>query len=250
MKVQLIRHGTLLLTIKSKRLLIDPMLSVAGTMAAIPEVPNKKNNPLVELPIDPHTLINVDGIMVTHTHRDHFDDAAAELLPKHIPVFCQPEDTDKIRSKGFLNVHPIENFFAWNDITFYRTKGRHGEGEIGEKMGPVSGFVIEAKDESSIYIMGDTIWCKEVEQALALYHPQVIVSFAGAAQFNVGSPITMTSQDIWKVCKKAPYGKVIAAHMEAWNHCRLSRKELKDFIKKEGLSEQVYVPEDGEWMYF
>ena len=250
MKVQLIRHGTLLLSFKNKRILVDPMLSAAGTMAAIPDVKNTSNNPLVELPINPHTLENVDGIIITHTHRDHFDDAAAELLPKNVLVLCQPEDAEKIRAKGFLQVHPVEDFCVWNKIVFYRTKGQHGHGEIGQKMGPVSGFVIRSKDEPSLYITGDTIWCSEVEEALELYHPQVIVSFAGAAQFNSGNPITMTSQDIYQVCKKAPYGKVIAVHMEAWNHCGLSRKALNDFIKKEALSEQVYVPEDGEWMDF
>jgi hypothetical protein len=48
-----------------------------------------------------------------------------------------------------------------------RTGGRHGTGEIGEKMGPVSGYVLRGPGEPVVYIAGDTVWCPEVAAALA-----------------------------------------------------------------------------------
>lgn len=246
MKIQLIRHATLLLNIKNKRILVDPMLSPAGTMAAIPNVYNTNKNPLVELPIDLDMLINVDAVLLTHTHRDHFDDTAAQLIPKHIPIFCQPSDKERIEVKGFDIVTAIEESYTWKGITFNRTGGQHGTGEIGKEMGSVSGFFITNEDEPSLYIAGDTIWCSEVEEALEKYKPQITIVFAGAAKFSEGDAITMTAQDIHFVCKKAPYTKVIAVHMETWNHCTLTRAELKDFLEKQSLSKQVSVPNDGE----
>lgn len=50
-------------------------------------------------------------------------------------------------------------------------------------MGPVSGFVLEAKTEPTLYISGDTVWCPEVKQALHTHNPDVVVCFAGGAQF-------------------------------------------------------------------
>ncbi len=37
-----------------------------------------------------------------------------------------------------------------------RTSGRHGSGQIGEQMGAVSGFVLAAAGEPTLYIAGDT----------------------------------------------------------------------------------------------
>jgi L-ascorbate metabolism protein UlaG (beta-lactamase superfamily) len=246
MRIQLIRHATLLLKINNKRILVDPILSPAGTMDAVPNVYNSNKNPLVDLPVDINMLVNVDAVLLTHTHRDHFDEAAAQLIPKHIPVFCQPIDKEKIEAKGFVKVNSIEESYMWEEITFNRTTGQHGTGKMGKEMGLVSGFVITAHNEPSIYIAGDTIWCQEVEEALESYKPQITVVFAGAARFSEGDPITMTAQDVYHVCRKVHDSKVIVVHMETWNHCTLTRLELKYFLQKHSLVEQVYVPDDGE----
>jgi len=54
----------------------------------------------------------------------------------------------------------------------------------------------------------------------------VIVVNAGGARFLEGDPITMMPQDVIHVCKAAPHAQVIAVHMEAINHCLLTRGEL------------------------
>ena len=152
MKIQLIRHATLIISVNNKRILVDPMLSEAGSMAPIKKVPNQNYNPLVELPISIDNITNCDAVLVTHTHRDHFDEAAAKLLPKNIPIFCQPEDEIKLQSYGFSDVHPIKDTYIWNNIRFDRTKGKHGHGVIAMKMAPVSGFVVSSQGEPSVYI--------------------------------------------------------------------------------------------------
>ena len=250
MKIQLLRHATMLIDIKGKRILVDPMLSNAGTVAAIPGVANNSANPLVNLSVDPLALTNVDAIMVTHTHLDHFDDAAIELLPHSCLLFGQPADEARILKAGFTNVHVIDKSYEWNGISITRTAGQHGTGRIGEKMGPVSGFVLESPGEPVLYIAGDTIWCQEVQDALEKYQPQVIVCFAGSAQFSSGDPITMTKEDILSVSKTLPTSKIIAVHLEAWNHCTLTRQELMEYSEENSLTEQVYIPHDGEWMTF
>ena len=73
---------------------------------------------------------------------------------------------------------------------------------------------------------------------------------AGGARFNIGDPITMTAYDVVKVCRKAPQAKIIAVHMEALNHCLLSRAALRSHLEQEELSEQVFIPLDGETLEF
>ena len=32
------------------------------------------------------------AVLATHLHQDHFDATAARLLPRDLPLLCQPED--------------------------------------------------------------------------------------------------------------------------------------------------------------
>lgn len=57
----------------------------------------------------------------------------------------------------------------------------------------------------------------------------------------------MNEQDIVELCRYAPAASVIAVHMEAINHCLLTREQLAGRLEQEGLLEQVRIPGDGEW---
>ena len=71
-------------------------------------------------------------------------------------------------------------------------------------MAPVSGFVVRAEGSPVLYVAGDTIWCPEVEEALEVHRPDVVVVNAGAARLLEGDPITMTAGDVARVCRAAP----------------------------------------------
>jgi L-ascorbate metabolism protein UlaG (beta-lactamase superfamily) len=245
MQLQLIRHATLLLQYADMRLLVDPMLNDAGAAPPIENSPNQKRNPLVPLPCPATDLVSgIQAMLVTHTHRDHWDDAAIQLVPKDLPLFCQPEDLPKMDSVHFVNAAPVHDARNWSKICITRTGGQHGTGEIGRKMAPVSGYVLQHENEPTLYIAGDTIWCDEVAHAIKKFHPQVIVVNAGGARFLHGDPITMTAEDVIKVCRAAPRAQVIAVHMEAINHCLITRKELSHTAHEAGV--RVVIPDDGE----
>lgn len=246
MEVQLLRHATLLITINKKKLLVDPMLGRMGVMPPIQDSPNLQRNPLVELGIPLDFVQNIDGVLLTHTHRDHLDETAIEQLPKDKPILCQVEDKDKLERLGFSKVYSIVDEFCWQGITIHRIGGQHGTGEIAQKMAPVSGYVLQIEGEPSLYIAGDTIYCEEVASALLRYQPNIIIVNAGGARFITGDPITMAEQDVVSVCRQAQKAKVIAVHMEAINHCLVSRNELYAYLEQEGLADQVSIPMDGE----
>lgn len=250
MRIQLLRHATLLITINKKKLLVDPMLSKADAMPPIDNSPNNRRNPLVELIAPRNFLQEIDAVLLTHTHRDHFDDAARNQLPKDKPILCQPEDKDLLEKSGFHEIYPIDSVLDWGGITFTRSSGQHGTGEIALQMAPVSGYVLKSETEPSLYIAGDTIYCDEVDNILTKNQPSLIVVNAGGARFTIGDPITMTEDDVVKVCRKAPQAKIIAVHMEAINHCLLSRAVLLNHLKQEELSDQVLIPLDGEELEF
>src|SRR5689334_12113203 len=96
MNIHFLRHATFIVHSDDLNLLVDPMLSPAQAMEPVANAGNQLRIPLVELPLAEAELNailqKIDAVLVTHTHRDHWDAAAQALVPKHVPVVCQPED--------------------------------------------------------------------------------------------------------------------------------------------------------------
>jgi L-ascorbate metabolism protein UlaG (beta-lactamase superfamily) len=239
--IRLLRHATLQLELGGTTLLVDPMLAEAGSVPPIPNSPNDRRNPLVELPDTP---LDHDALLVTHLHRDHLDDAARERLADGQPALCQPADAEGLAADGFDPV-PVDDTATLGDLTVTRTPARHGHGDLGERMGPVSGFVLEASGEATVYHAGDTVPYEAVQETLGEYDPDIVVANAGAAQFVEGRPITMTPEDVVTLCEWTD-ALVVADHMDAINHCLATRADLRAAVAEAGVERQVVVPDDGE----
>jgi L-ascorbate metabolism protein UlaG (beta-lactamase superfamily) len=225
------------------RVLVDPMLDDAGARPAIAGTPEQRPNPLVPLPPNADDLLSdLDAIVVTHLHADHFDEAAAERLDHALPLLCQPADADTLADRGFRDVRPVESSIPLGGMAVHRTGGRHGHGEMADKLGPVSGFVLEGAQR--VYIAGDTVWCDDVAQSLARYRPHVTVVNAGGARFLEGEPITMDAADVVATAHAHLDGELVAVHMEAINHCLVTRADLRSALDEAGVD--AWLPDDGE----
>ncbi len=246
MKLTLIRSATLRVEIAGVTLLVDPQLDPAGAREAVPNTPNPRPTPLVGLPEPAETVVaGLDALLVTHLHRDHFDETARELLDRSLPLFCQPPDTERLHADGFVDVRPVHGDAKLGDLLIARTEGRHGRGAIGEQMAPVSGFVLAAPGEPTLYIAGDTILCDEVRAAVAEYAPGVIVVNASAAQFDEGGPIVMDNDDVIALAREVPGARIVAVHFETVSHSTETRADLRARIAAEALT-NVAVLQDGE----
>ena len=233
MRLTLVRNATLILELGGKRIVVDPMLDDAGARPPVDGTRNQVPNPTVPLPFPAEEVVrDLDAVVVTHRHRDHLDARAEELLPRDVPVFCQPEDEQALGDLG-LDARPIEDSLEWEGIRIARTAGRHGSGRMAELLAPVSGFVLD-----DLYVAGDTVWFEGVEETIERYGPRVAAVNAGGAEFEEGGLIIMGIDDVREVAARVP--TVVAVHLEALNHCYLTRATLRAALP------DVLVPDDGE----
>ncbi|MGE9752743.1 MBL fold metallo-hydrolase [Bacillus inaquosorum] len=253
MNIQQIRNATLTVEYGGQKFLVDPMLSKKGEFDPFLPAERDDRNPIVELPMSVDEVLDgVDAVIITHTHEDHFDQAAKDQLPKDIKMFMQDEQDAKLaKESGFTNVEVMEEEVGidFNGVELTEVDGRHGYGETAKLMGNVMGIVFEHPEEKTVYLAGDTVWYDKVQENIDTYKPEVILLNGGENQFTEGGPtgpLIMGKEDVYKVYKAAPKADIIVSHMEAVNHWGLSRKELKNFINEKGIESNVLVPDDGQ----
>ncbi len=245
MKLQLIRNATLILDYAGSKLLIDPMLGPKHQFRSFAGI---EENPTVDMPIPAEDVIaEIDGVIVTHLHPDHFDAVAQEIIPKHTPLLAEPHTVDPIKEMGFLNVQPADGPSRWNNIEIIPVPAQHGYEDWAKRMGPVSGFIFRAENEPTVYLTSDTIFYPEVENIIATYQPDIAITNSGGAQF--GGPeglIILNAEQTIRIVKLMPNGKVVATHIESLDHCTTSRADLRQAAEDAGVSGRVIIPADGE----
>ena len=71
-----------------------PFFAPKGHYPAYEQCPTDEGKkirlPIVDLPISIDEIIkDLEAIIITHTHIDHWDDYTAKFIPKYIPIFVQ-----------------------------------------------------------------------------------------------------------------------------------------------------------------
>lgn len=250
MKLLHVRHATSIITYAGYKILIDPVLSEKEAYPEIPLTPNRRKNPLTNLSTPLETILDVDFILSTHLHNDHFDRKAKELIPKEIPIICQSEDEQKLQEDGFLKLFPIKDSITYQNITIHRVKAQHGVGGMCKAMGTTSGYILQAANEPTIYLTGDTVYNKSVELNILKYKPDVMLMNAGSPKFLYSDRIVMNIIDIEKTLKVNPKLTFILVHLNTFNHCIETREDLQEYFTNDKLLElgvkSFYVPKDNE----
>lgn len=245
MHLQLMRNATMKLTYAGHTLLTDPMLSPKGTFDGFAGI---ARNPTVELPFPVEEILaEVEVVLVSHTHPDHIDPVAIAAIPAEMPIFCQPGDEAMLAEHGLRSVKAVEKDLSWEGLTFTRTGGAHGRGEILKHMGAVSGFILQAEDEPTVYWVGDSIWCDTVQAAIDTHRPDIVITHSGGATLPGYDPIIMDAEQTLAAAQAAPEAIVVAIHMEALDHCPVGRQDLRRQADEAGIPpSRLMIPEDGE----
>jgi L-ascorbate metabolism protein UlaG (beta-lactamase superfamily) len=250
MQIQLIRNATMRMNYHGHHFVCDPYLAAKFSR---PSYTGKSPNPTVDLPFPPEEVIaGAEFILLSHLHSDHFDPAAADLVPKDTLLFCQPTDKLILEGKGFTQVIPVDETIEWKGINITRIPGQHGSGSVLDEMGLASGFIFSALDEPTIYWVGDTILTESIRQQIVITAPDIIITHSSGAVWSKEQVlIVMDALHTVEVCRLAPSSKVVAVHMEALDHATISRSELREYADAHGISRnQLIIPADGEVIKF
>jgi L-ascorbate metabolism protein UlaG (beta-lactamase superfamily) len=252
MRVTLLRNATLVVEGADQRLVVDPFLSPPRRWPPLSLIRSRPAlNPTAPLPGGyREQLAEITGALVTHFrfgHADHLDGEGKRLLAgAGVPTACQPPDARTLRRAG-IDAHPVppDRTIGLLGGELSSVPALHGRGLVGRLMGPGVGFLLRLSGEPSLYLSGDTVLTDEVRAALEREQPDIAVLHSGGARLDIGPPILMTLDEQLEFVRLAP-GRVIAVHLEALDHCGITRAKLKEVLKAAGAFDSVDIPADGE----
>src|SRR5690606_24679858 len=259
-QIQQVRNATLKREYAGRTLLVDPMLGASGAYPGCKRTHNQQlRNPLVELPTPAAEVRRgADAVGGTQPHLDHRAGGEPALVPKDHPILVHDQaDPDQARGQSYPDVRVIDGRAEFEGVRLTRTGGRHGSDAmfavepVAGLLGQAMGVVFQAPGAATVYVVGDTTWHGEVEQALAAFKPDVVVLNTGDARVpGFTGSIIMGRDDVLRAARAAPGAVIVATHMDAINHMTLSREVLRDHVRQNGLEDRVRVPADGETMAF
>lgn len=251
MKLHQIRNATIILEYAGKRFLIDPMFAPEKEYSLMSEIPW----PLHNLPLPAKDIIkNIDAVVITHLHTDHFDKYAQEILPKGIKIFVQDIfDKHALEKEHFNNTETVTaEGVDFDGVWIFKTDCRHGAKENSEYLFLANGMrweamgvVFKSENEPVLYLAGDTIWYEGVKEAVDRHNPKVIVLNCDDARIGRSGSLTMGIEDVKALHEYYPDGKLIASHMNCVGNGTVTRMSLRE----SDVKDYIYSPADGEIMF-
>lgn len=255
MQITQIRNATIIVEYNDIKFLVDPWLGPKDYMPGFEAAINSEiRQPRVELPMSINEIVDVDAVILTHIHPDHWDTYAEDAIDKNKLIFVQAEfDKNYLVSKGFKNVEILSpDGFDYKNVMLYKTPCQHGKREIikpiCDKIGmpyDAMGVIFKNNNEKTLYLAGDTIYCTEVKDVINKFTPEIVVlNVCGASVIN-GEKLIMDIQALKEFIQDYPDITIIASHMDTVSHLTVTRKDLREFVEFNKV-EKILIPEDGE----
>ena len=237
-KIKYIGGPTALFEVGGLRFLTDPTFDEKGSEYKTSIYTLRK---LADPTIDTSHIGNIDFVLLSHDHHfDNLDNEGRQLLAKADTVYTTIAGAERLGANavGLTNWSTIE--IAAKDgriLTVTGTPCRHGP--VNGDRGPVTGFVLQWKDENAgaVYITGDTVWYEGVEEVGLRFNIGTVVLFLGAAVVRAVGPdhLTMTVEEGVKAAHYFSNAQIVPLHFEGWEHFTESIPDIESAFEKAGL---------------
>ena len=169
--------------------------------------------------LDREQLGTVDAVLLSHhSHKDNLDYEGLELLATGVPAFSTREASAELFGGGLIGLDSWESE-TLGPVTVTAVPALHGPPGSERFVGVVTGFVLEAAGEPTVYVSGDNASLPLVQQ-IADRFPDIAIAllFAGAARTPmIPAPLTLTAADAVTAARILD-ARVVALHTEDWEH--------------------------------
>lgn len=202
-------------------------------------------------------LPELDGVVLSHLHDDHWDRIADRHLDRRLPIITTGSAADRLRRRGFDRAKGLNTWQRREIVKDGRLlrvtamPGRHAPGPLYRLLPPVMGSLLEfgpvgGTPELRLYISGDTLMYEDIAE-IRRRHPDIdvgIVHLGGTKLLGI-ILATMDGRQGADWLETVACATAIPVHFDDYT---VMKSPLSDFlaeVDKRGLSGRIRCVERG-----
>jgi L-ascorbate metabolism protein UlaG (beta-lactamase superfamily) len=197
-------------------------------------------------PLSVAELGALDVALISHDqHADNLDEAGRQLLSSVPFVITNPRGARRLKATGLAAGEST----SIDGVTITAVPARHGP-RFTPQVSQVTGFLLAAAGEPTVWISGDTVLSPELRAALPTLRADVAIIHCGGVTFPK-APIfgrmvfTFDADHVVEAIGLLEPRVIIPVHRSGWAHFE-PEADLRGAIKAAGLESRTRFLELGE----
>ncbi len=209
--------------------------------------------------LTPSELPDLDAVVLSHLHGDHWDRVATARLDRGLPVLTTPHAARRLQ--GLRGFHRATGIRTWESHTLFKDgstltvtslPGMHAPGLLGRLLPPVMGSLLEFGDATGnvaqrIYLTGDTLMYDGVRQVASRY-PDVhlAVVHLGGTRLPGGRMVTMDGEQGVELLETVLPRRAVPVHYDDYDVFTSGLEDFTSRAEARGLGDRVKVVGRGQ----
>jgi L-ascorbate metabolism protein UlaG (beta-lactamase superfamily) len=252
-EITFVGTATTVIKVAGFSILTDPNFLHRGERAYIGMGLTTKR--LTEPALSIQQLPELDFIVLSHHHGDHFDRIAARDLDHDVPVITEPHAARKLRKQGFRTPIALSTWQsqvvtrADTEVRVTALPGKHAPRPLGYLLPPVMGSLLDffrgGRRLLRMYITGDTLVHGGIG-AIAARFPDIDLCLIHLGGTRVaGILLTMDARQGVEALRITAPREAIPIHYDDYTVFKSPLPEFRQAVARAGLRAKVHYLDRG-----
>jgi L-ascorbate metabolism protein UlaG (beta-lactamase superfamily) len=218
---------------------------------------------LLEPAMSVEELPDLDAVVLSHLHGDHWDRVAQRSLDRSLPILTTPHASRRLQGvQGFRRAVGLDTWESHTVVKEQQTltvtalPGMHAPRPVSRLLPPVMGSLLELGDTTGdvahrVYLTGDTLMFDGVSE-IARRCPDLdlAVVHLGGTTLPGGLVVTMDGRQGAELLEVVRPRRAVPVHVDDYSVMRSPLSAFTGEMARRGLSEMVQIVGRGETARF